>query len=841
MAVVLSLIGSDSALAQVVQDPTLGTQVRVSGSTFSITDGTTVGTNLFHSFQEFSIPAGAIADFVNETSVTNILVRVTGGSRSDIFGQIRAQGNANLFLMNPSGIFFGQNSIVAPRLLMNGSFIATTANAILFPNNGEFSLTSSITPQNEPLLKVNPSALLFNQLPQAVATIQSNQTFLRVASGQNLLLVGGEVNLSGGGLTALGGRIDIGAISNGTVELLTDSLNRPHLQVPSDVSRAAVRIDGSAINASGTGSNGNGGSIQITAATIDAVPALSNGTVNPVPPSFRVNGAQGGNGGAIQLNASDRISLAGTRLNSDGSVMGGDAGSIFVDAGNLIEFARGTTLSSQVSSSGVGGTIQVRGGSIRIADEGTSLLTNSFGVGDAGDVFIEATDDVQITGGSTISTVAQAGAIGAGGDINIQAASFTLSQGSQLATSSLGPAEAGDVNIHVQQAGLITNGQILANTAGSGQGGTVRVQAETLTLSQNGRISSTTSGAGDAGDIQIRADELLLQGSNTGVLASTAQGSGGNGGNIILNSEEVLIQNGASIAVNSGGSGTGGDIAMETGTLALRGGFITTETDSTNGGNLNLQVRDWLLLRHQSLISASAGTDRAGGDGGRITIRAPFVVSVLSENNDIRANAYSGRGGTVTINAQGIYGLQFQLQNTPFSDITASSQFGVSGVVILNTPLVDPSRGLTDLPIALIDPSRQIRRDCSPRSAASSGRNRFTVTGRGGLPPSPESALRSEQPLVGWVALEQKSQNDSAGQQRSEAAERDSGSIEVPPSGQTVAGKRSAFSGEPLQEGIVEAQGWTISSDGSVALVAAASTITPASGLQSETGCSPPQ
>jgi large exoprotein involved in heme utilization and adhesion len=142
-------------------------------------------------------------------------------------------------------------------------------------------------------------------------------------------------------------------------------------------------------------------------------------------------------------------------------------------------------------------------------------------------------------------------------------------------------------------------------------------------------------------------------------------------------------------------------------------------------------------MRNNSLISASAGTAQAGGNGGNITINAGFVVGVLRENSDIRANAFTGNGGRVDITAQGIYGLKFQSQDTPFSDITASSQFGISGTVTLNTLNVDPNRGLIQLPTNFSDSSNQIAQTCSPQQQ----HNSFVITGRGGVSPDPTEAL----------------------------------------------------------------------------------------------------
>lgn len=71
------------------------------------------------------------------------------------------------------------------------------------------------------------------------------------------------------------------------------------------------------------------------------------------------------------------------------------------------------------------------------------------------------------------------------------------------------------------------------------------------------------------------------------------------------------------------------------------------------------------------------------------------------ENSNIFANAFTGNGGNVNITTNGIYGLEFRPQLTSLSDIAASSQFGVQGNVTVNTPEIDPSRGLTSFRLIL--------------------------------------------------------------------------------------------------------------------------------------------
>jgi filamentous haemagglutinin family N-terminal domain len=212
-SVLIALFSSDLCAAQVVGDTTLPTEERsqVTGNpNFQIDGGARRDGNLFHSFQSFSVPTGGSAFFNNAVDVQNIFSRVTGGSISNIDGVIRANGTANLFLLNPNGILFGARA----RLNIGGSFVASTANSINFADNFQYSATN---PQTTPLLTVrvpvglqmgtNPGSIVVQgngydlsiQVPIFSPIIRgASSTGLRVSPGKTLALVGGDVDIVGG-------------------------------------------------------------------------------------------------------------------------------------------------------------------------------------------------------------------------------------------------------------------------------------------------------------------------------------------------------------------------------------------------------------------------------------------------------------------------------------------------------------------------------------------------------------------------------------------------------------------------------------------------------------------
>src|SRR5688572_13147347 len=135
--------GAHAVEAQVVLDGTMGPAGPLAGPAYTIPDtaGTQVGANLFHSFSDFNVRAGESATFTSSlaTPTQNIIGRVTGTGVSLLDGLVASTvPGASLWLLNPNGLVIGAGAT----LNVQGSFYASTADAVLLPGGGRYDATN---------------------------------------------------------------------------------------------------------------------------------------------------------------------------------------------------------------------------------------------------------------------------------------------------------------------------------------------------------------------------------------------------------------------------------------------------------------------------------------------------------------------------------------------------------------------------------------------------------------------------------------------------------------------------------------------------------------------------
>ncbi|WP_375468979.1 filamentous hemagglutinin N-terminal domain-containing protein [uncultured Nostoc sp.] len=737
---------SGFANAQVTPDATLNTTVSQSGNNFTITNGSAAGSNLFHSFREFSVPTGGSATFnlINTPNISTIFSRVTGGSISQIDGVIKTINSSNpvsLFLLNPSGIIFGANA----RLNIGGSFIGTTANSIKFADGSEFSAISS---QAAPLLSINvPVGLQLGSNPAPI-TVQGtghsltttnasallpitripSSTELSVQPGKTLALVGGNLDLNGATLRAEQGRVELGSVGSGGLVSLMPSAQGYTLGYGNVQRFGDIHLAGrSLLDISGV----NAGSVQVQGQQIQ----FTDGSL--------VLAQNFGNlpGGDIRFQATEAIDLIGTT--PDAKIKGGVRNEAFGigASGNIsvitprLTLKQGAALNNLTFGVGPSGNIQIEAMAIDISGfspinpgVASNINTTTLGTGNAGNVFVNGNSLVVSSGASLSSATFGSGS---GGKVTIRNTNTTVTgespSGVYSNISSIAFATGNTKTLTLDTAKLqILNGGVVAATAFfAGNGGDLNINAtESIAISGQGQTNNSSINASS-----IRLDPSLRQRFGLPDMLTA------NAGTVSITTPNLTLTDGGTVSVTNQGSGNGGNININANTIQLKNkGFIQAQTESGNGGNITLQTTNLLFLRGNSLITSTAG---GNGNGGNININAPIIVGL--ENSDIVANAVRGRGGNIQITTQGIFGLKFRDQLTPDNDITASSQLGVNGNVQVNTIGIDPNSGLVQLPANITNPSQQIATGCSTNQGS-----RFVATGRGGMPQNPNQQVTSD-------------------------------------------------------------------------------------------------
>jgi filamentous hemagglutinin family protein len=674
---------SSPLAAQVTPDRSLDTETKTENNVTEITGGTTSGSNLFHSFRDFSVETGSTAYFNNGTDISNIIGRVTGSSISNIDGLMRANGDANLILINPNGINLGDNA----RLDIGGSFLGSTAESVLFEDGTVFNTDLN----SQPLLTI--SAPIGLQLGQESGGIQVSGTAdltsgLSVSTGQTFALVGNGINFDGGVVTAESGRIELGSVSQGQVSIqqitagwqlgYEEVIQLGELQL---LNRSALLNPNSADNSTG-GIQVQGSKILLERSQI-AAQTLGDAT-----------------GGNIVINGSESLTLSGT------AAIGANSSQI---SNNVVQGATGK-----------GGSIDITTGKLEINPR--SFIDNSiFGSGSAGNIKIAA-QEVNVKGagflesqqnyrldaftgnlrpGSRITGIfAGTATTGTAGNITIDTDALNLTDGAIIFTPVYTAGNGGNINVTAKEINLdasaIQNGGGVDSTATASLGN-INLTSDRLNISNGGLVINATFGDVSGGDININADAIDLRNTppesivGTGIFTNTSQGSG-KGGNLKIQSNTINL-NDAIIASNTGAifpdgtivsrGGSGGDIQIEAREkieasgevfnlknipgLNVGAGIGTGTYSSSNGGDLKIDTGKLIIRNGAGFGSLGFGS----GDGGQLTINATDSIELIGSTNQ------------TDIIQSGLYASSGLIESPPLG---SSGSSGSSGNIKITTP-----------------------------------------------------------------------------------------------------------------------------------------------------------
>ena len=714
----LFLLFPTATLAQIVPDRTLGTEnSRTVSDTINnlpsdrIEGGASRGVNLFHSFREFNVGEGRGAYFANPNGIANIFTRITGSNPSNILGTLGVQGNANLFFLNPRGIIFGPNA----RLDLRGSFIGSSADSIVFNNGFEFSSAKSNT---VPLLAINiPVGLRLRENPgtivnssQAIGptptlpplTVEipiSNKLGLAVDPGQTLGLIGGDIQLQGGNLTAYSGQILLGSVkSPGLVQFEPTALGL-NLNYSNIQNFGNIEMNGAFINTSGLG----GGKIDIRGGNItlngSGIYGLTLGNIDGRgidinAQNLRVDkGSQiftptlgEGKGSDINLHVTDSVEAIGLGIEGYQRIY-----SQYVASGTLNPFDPQIVLNAGTVGSGASGDINIDTGRLLLRD-GLVGGSTTFSSGNGGNMTFRA-NTIEIVS-SVLSNGTTRGSTGQGGSITVDAQRLIMRDGSNLVTISRSDGASGNIAIKTKES-VKLSGSLPGSTAqtaigansfdGNGKAGDITIDTKRLTVSDGAVITLSTgaiiggvvfsTSGGPGGSLTVRASESIEVSGVSGALGTadfapsslgTQTTTSGRGGDIRLFTPLLAVRNGGNVSAASLSGSDAGDITInadraEVQGMASNGGFrsrieasvgsanaVVNPNATGNAGSLNLNINQ-LIIRDGATVNVQAlGTGRAGN----INVVANSIA--LDNKASIDGTTVSGTGANINLRSRSI-------------------------------------------------------------------------------------------------------------------------------------------------------------------------------------------
>ncbi len=136
-------------------------------------------------------------------------------------------------------------------------------------------------------------------------------------------------------------------------------------------------------------------------------------------------------------------------------------------------------------------------------------------------VLVDGINPITGDNSSNIGSSIQADGKGSGGSVEIAATNVEVTNGGQIETSVFGEGDAGDILIDVSETVFLSGddlrrgetpssiGSAVATNA-VGQGGSVKISAENLHLEDESQVTAASTGRGDAGRIELRVSEQIL-------------------------------------------------------------------------------------------------------------------------------------------------------------------------------------------------------------------------------------------------------------------------------------------------------------------------------------------
>ncbi|NES21059.1 MAG: filamentous hemagglutinin N-terminal domain-containing protein, partial [Symploca sp. SIO3E6] len=665
----LGAVGSKPLQAQSISTSSDGTNttVTVDGDQYNITGGTLSGdgANLFHSFQEFGLSNGEIANFLSTPQIRNILGRVVGGDASVINGLIQQTGgNANLFLLNPAGIVFGQDA----SLNLPASFTATTANGIGF-EGGWFN---GVGTNDYQALVGNPNGFAFTMSQPGTIVNAGN---LEVNEGQNLTLLGGMV-INTGTISTPGGNITIAAVPGENVVRISQEgmVLSLELQPIGEIDNGSALPNGSSLSPPDLPELLAGGNLaDATEVTVNSNGNLFlSGSGISLPQgagSTYISGTvdtTGEIGGTVNV-LGDRVGLVGAKINASGTngggrvLIGGDVqgqGSVPNALGTFI--SPDSVIQADAITSGNGGEVIVFAEETANIHGEISARGGALG-GDGGFVETSGLQNLQVT--TTPDVSAQ---FGLGGEWLIDPYNIEIVAGAgNVGINNMSPftstADNATLGVDLIIAALMNGDVTITTGAGVTQDGDITLSTDldyrgtgdnTLTLNAANSIKINPNPDPDP-NVKLNIWTSVQDGSSLN-LVLTADADDNGVGNLNINQTLIQTQGGLIKGVGRGNQPNVGDsrngINILNSTIETRDGEINLTGTGRNFGN-------GIVIDNRSSLNARGGdvnlTGTSGPLGGNLSGISIRTRSIVEANGNIElhgentSNANNNAGVTL--------------------------------------------------------------------------------------------------------------------------------------------------------------------------------------------------
>jgi len=590
---------------------------QTSGSKLTVTTG---GNNTVLNWQSFNIAAGETTVFNLPSAGSMVVNNIHDANASQIYGSLQANGL--VILMNQHGFYFGPNSFVSV-----GGLVLTTANCTPPQNTG--------------------GSWEFNGPPPLASIVNYGQ--IKTAAGGSLFLIADEVD-NHGTLEAPGGSIGLAA---GQTVMLTERPDGRGMSMAVTLPQGSVNNYGDVI--------ADGGTLALNAQVVNQNGLLQANSVREVNGQIELVGSD-----AVNLGAASQISAQG-----DSSAGGSAGGDVTVRSGGTFSDAAGSQIvSAGGANGGNGGTIEVS--APEVLSLASTINAGAQNGGNDGTFLLDPANIILSTSASISGSSNPAGSgtiseTGAAGFFNVNVNTAFTSVIGNITLDATGNIYVGNGSISGGNFTLAANSGTSWNlSASTKQSGGLPVDtAGTLTLEAGGNINfGNGSSIFDTHNWNITL-EAGYNGSGvapvftgTGLLSTTA-------GNINIAAGSLSTSAGA-ISLTAGNNITVSFVKVS-GTYTY--GFVHT----TGGGSIYAKAEDGNLSAGQSPVGYTMPTStgsitslsainvggistEAGGDvtliaGG--SVQSPMPLEGATSSTALTAGAGAYGSGDVTVIAGG--------------------------------------------------------------------------------------------------------------------------------------------------------------------------------------------